>query len=248
MTSVNTSPIGKWLRCFAIISVLVLPIAVIGYRLNFYGFSVASKILAASLLISAVTFLVSSVINLIKRDEISDTAAKHAWLICLVPLVFLGSQIFVAKSLPMIHNISTDVIDPPQFEKVIELRGENSNPHEYDASTHAEVQQAAYPDIKTLTVDDNADLAYRKSMATAVILGWEIVNKDSSNRLVEATETTLLWKFKDDVVIRISANGDDQSNVDLRSVSRVGRSDLGANAKRIQSFFDTYKSLLLDSQ
>lgn len=241
MTSENNAIIGSWLRRFAIISVLALPVGLIGYRLNLYDFSVASKLLALSLFIGAIIFLVASVINLVKRNSDGDVAVKHAWLLSLIPLVLLGSQILTAKSLPMIHNISTDVQNPPQFQKIIELRGENSNPLEYDASTHAEVQQAAYPDIKTLVVDDNADFAYRKSMAVAVILGWKIVNKDSSKRVVEATQTTSLWQFKDDVVIRVSANGDEQSSIDLRSVSRVGRSDLGANAKRIQLFIDTYR-------
>jgi len=243
MASATPSTIGHWLRCFAIISLIALPIAVIGYRFHLYDFSVASKILAASLLISAITFLVASVVNIVKRNQQGYGAAQQAWAICLIPLVFLGSQIVIARSLPMIHNISTDVNDPPQFQKVIALRGDNSNPHEYNATTHAELQQAAYPEIKTLIVKDSPDLAYRKSMAVAVILGWEIVNKDSNKRLVEATQTTSLWQFKDDVIIRIQATGEQQSKIDLRSVSRVGRSDLGANAKRIQRFFEAYKGL-----
>jgi uncharacterized protein (DUF1499 family) len=56
---------------------------------------------------------------------------------------------------------------------------------------------------------------------------------------VEATDTTFWFGFKDDVVVRVrAAENGGGSIVDVRSVSRVGQSDLGLNAKRIGSILD----------
>ena len=72
-------------------------------------------------------------------------------------------------------------------------------------------------------------------MAAAEALGWEIIAQDEQAGTLEAVDTTTIMGFKDDIVIRISREGD-SSIIDLRSVSRVGVSDLGANAKRIRAF------------
>ncbi len=86
--------------------------------------------------------------------------------------------------------------------------------------------------------------AFNKAVNIAEDLGWIIVSKDQANSIIEATQTTTLWQFKDDIVIRIRANAQtpDTTDIDLRSVSRIGRSDLGANANRIQRFIDQFNS------
>ena len=177
-----------------------------------------------------------------KSNPSSSKLATHAWCLSLIPLFFFGSQIVIAKSHPMIHNISTDVSDPPEFIKLVELRGGDSNPHGYDKATLASVQLKAYPDIRTLLVDDVPNIAFKKANTVVSMLGWELIADDGSKGIIEATETSGIWQFKDDVVIRIEAESG-KTKIDLRSVSRVGRSDLGANAKRIKKFFETYKSL-----
>ena len=167
-------------------------------------------------------------------------------VISLVPILGLGSQVFVARTVPAIHNISTDTVNPPQFNAVVALRGEGTNPLEYKIENGdlAEVQKNAYPDIKTITANASVQDAFDKAVNIAEDLGWDIVSKDQSNGIIEATQTTTLWQFKDDIVIRIRANAQtpDSTDIDLRSVSRIGRSDLGANARRIQHFIDQFNS------
>jgi uncharacterized protein (DUF1499 family) len=165
--------------------------------------------------------------------------ARHAALLCLLPLLGIGSQVVTARSLPMIHNISTDITDPPQFVEVASLRGANTNPLEYDAETLGPLQSEAYPEVSTLSTELSVAEAFAKANEVVAELGWELVSSDAEAGRIEATETTALWGFKDDVVIRVQAV-DGNTEVDLRSVSRVGKSDLGANAKRIMRFFDAF--------
>ena len=89
--------------------------------------------------------------------------------------------------------------------------------------------------MKTLLTDLSVSDAHARAKAVVESMGLELVNSDVSNGIIEATQTTTLWGFKDDVVVRIVEQGD-KTAVDLRSVSRIGMSDLGANAKRIEKF------------
>jgi uncharacterized protein (DUF1499 family) len=138
-------------------------------------------------------------------------------------------------SVPVIHNISTDTLDPPTFDKLVAVReAEGANPLAYDAEVLAEQQQEAYPDVMTLASTQSTDQLFAQALSVLQDLGIEVVNEDAAAGVIEATDTTFWFGFKDDVVVRIrdTANG---SIVDVRSVSRVGRSDLGANAKRIRA-------------
>jgi len=155
-------------------------------------------------------------------------------------------QIFTAKSLPMIHNISTDVNNPPQFNEVLKLRNESDNSLYYDTAVLAKIQKQAYPGIETFVTTESHEIVFKKASAVVAMLGWGLVNKNTQSGIIEATETSGLWGFNDDVVIRIKEDGD-KVLIDVRSVSRIGKSDLGANAKRIKRFFDEYKVLWLSA-
>lgn len=145
-----------------------------------------------------------------------------------------------ARDVPPIHDIATDLVDPPVFEEVLRLRGDNSNPLELTEEV-IEQQLAAYPDLQTLESPRSYASSYNLALTTARDLGWEIVREDANAGYIEAVDTTAIMQFKDDVVIRVQTNAEG-SLVDLRSVSRVGVSDLGANAKRIRSFMAAFKA------
>lgn len=140
-------------------------------------------------------------------------------------------------SLPFIHDISTDTENPPQFVDVAPLRAGAPNPVEYAGEEVAQQQREAYPDIRTLEFPESADATFSRALAVAKEMGWEIVAARADEGRIEATATTLWFGFKDDVVIRVepTASG---SRLDIRSKSRVGRSDVGANAARIRAFVD----------
>jgi uncharacterized protein (DUF1499 family) len=144
-----------------------------------------------------------------------------------------------ARDIPPIHDISTDLQDPPIFDSIVSLRGADSNALEIDPEVIAQ-QQASYPDVDTLETSGSYTESYNRALTTARAMGWDIVREDSNAGFIEAVDTTTIMKFKDDIVIRVRSNAEG-SVVDLRSASRVGMSDLGANAKRIRAFTTAFE-------
>lgn len=144
-----------------------------------------------------------------------------------------------ARDVPPIHDITTDVQDPPTFEHIQSVRGDTSNPLNLSEDV-IQQQLAAYPDLRTFQSPRSYASSYNIALTTARDLGWEIVREDPNAGFIEAVDTTPLMSFKDDVVIRVRTNAEG-SLVDMRSVSRVGVSDLGANAKRIRRFMSAFK-------
>jgi hypothetical protein len=128
------------------------------------------------------------------------------------------------KTLPYINDISTDTEKPPQF----------SQPKAYEVH-FGELQRIGYPDLRPLELSLAPTEAFARALAAARASGWDITLVDEKSRTIEAVATTRWFGFKDDVVVRVAAAGGG-SRIDVRSRSRVGRSDLGANAKRIQDF------------
>ncbi|PKM01303.1 MAG: hypothetical protein CVV17_07675, partial [Gammaproteobacteria bacterium HGW-Gammaproteobacteria-7] len=135
----------------------------------------------------------------------------------------------LARSVPPIHDITTDLGDPPTFEAILPLRADAPNPAEYGGEEIAAQQRAAYPDIVPLRLEGPTAAAFTRALEAAREMGWEIIAADSARGRIEAVATTRWFGFIDDVVVRISEDGS-RSRIDVRSVSRVGRSDVGANA------------------
>ena len=140
-----------------------------------------------------------------------------------------------ARRVPPIHDITTDTERPPTFVAVLPLRAEASNPAAYGGEAIAAQQRSGYPDIAPLRLEQPPAAAFARALAAAREMGWEIVAADSAAGRIEATATTAWFGFKDDVVVRVAAEGSG-SRVDVRSVSRVGLSDVGANAERIRDY------------
>lgn len=140
-----------------------------------------------------------------------------------------------ARQVPPIHDISTDTSDPPAFVAILPLRSAAPNPAEYEGSDVAAAQHQAYPEIRPLVLPVPAGTAYGRAVDAARRAGWEIVAADSAAGRIEATATTGWFGFKDDIVVRVQP-AEGGSRVDVRSVSRVGKSDVGTNARRIRAY------------
>lgn len=146
-------------------------------------------------------------------------------------------------NIPAIHDITTDLDNPPEFVAVMPLRGTDSNTTDYGnwgdmtPERQAGMQREAYPDIVTQTFNEPADAVFDRALAAARDQGWEIVAAEPDEGRIEATATTFWFRFKDDVVIRIRESAG-TTYLDARSTSRVGRSDVGKNAARLRAFFD----------
>lgn len=148
-----------------------------------------------------------------------------------VPVVLL----LQARALPPINDITTDTANPPAFVAILPLRAAEPVPAGYAGETAASAQRAAYPDIVPIMLPKEPAAAFDAALAAARSLGWTIVAADAASGRIEATATTSWFGFSDDVVIRVAPAGGG-SRIDVRSVSRVGKSDLGANAKRVRAF------------
>jgi len=165
----------------------------------------------------------------------------------LLALIVAGAAAYVpitmqatAAKVPFIHDITTDTANPPAFVAIAPLRADAPNGVEYKTAENAEAQQKGYPDIQPMISElAPADL-FKRAEATARAVGWEIVAADANEGRIEATDTTKWFGFKDDIVIRIVAEGNG-SRLDIRSMSRVGKSDLGKNAERIRAYLAALK-------
>ena len=132
-----------------------------------------------------------------------------------------------ARSVPPINDITTDTERPPAF-----MTASHPNPRDF-----APRQRAAYPDLRGATLPLAPREAFGRALAAAEAMGWEVVGRDGEAGRIEAVATTGWFGFKDDVAIRVRAQAGG-SRVDVRSRSRVGRSDLGTNARRIRAYLE----------
>jgi uncharacterized protein (DUF1499 family) len=155
----------------------------------------------------------------------------------VIALIVVGPPLYqwrLASEVPRIHDISTDTENPPRYVAVMPLRKGAQNTTDYSAEVAAQ-QKNGYPDIAPAMLDVPPAQALQRAERAARAMGWDIVAVAPEDLRIEATDTTLLFGFKDDIVIRVTPNASG-SRVDMRSLSRVGRSDLGVNAKRIRAF------------
>ena len=159
---------------------------------------------------------------------------------------WIGTFVMAGISVPAIHDISTDLADPPAFV-TLALRADNLDaiPGEGDDEMKGMnpqqrwviVHQKAYGDIRSVRIDEPVPTVIAKAERLAKARGWDVAVSLPEEGRFEATETSAFFRFKDDIVLRVKpTETGDGSIVDMRSVSRVGSSDLGVNAKRVRSF------------
>ena len=144
-----------------------------------------------------------------------------------VPLEFRSQ----ARAVPPINDITTDTENPPRYM---------TQQREYPGVEFARQQRAAYPDIGPVLLAVPAGAAFKKAVTAAESMGWEVVGADAAAGTLEAVDTTKFFGFKDDIAIRVTPTADG-SRVDIRSKSRVGRSDIGTNARRIRAYAERLK-------
>jgi uncharacterized protein (DUF1499 family) len=141
-----------------------------------------------------------------------------------------------AQRLPSIHDITTDLDNPPAFQAIISKRA--NAPNTLDRSPQLSLlQREGYPDLAPITLPTAPAATFDRALAVAQARGWEIVTADKSSGRIEATDTTRWFGFTDDVVVRLTPWGAG-TRVDVRSIARTGAGDLGRNASRIRRFLD----------
>lgn len=222
----------------SVIGLLCLVSAGPGYRWGWWDYKTG----IGSVKYSAGFGLVGVVVCLVGLVLWQTGSAPLGMIPALIGLVIGGCVLVVTlhwkrnlDSLPYIHDITTDTENPPPFEAVLPLRAGAENPAEYGGPELARQQREGYPDLKPALVNGPPDVAFPRALQAAKDMGWEIVAADSKSQRIEATDTTCWFGFKDDVVVRITPSPVG-SRIDVRSVSRVGKSDVGTNARRIKAY------------
>lgn len=234
---------AKFIIIGGLLAALLLVLAPLGYRSGILGVPAAVLMLpgmAAVLAVITLGFTIVGLILTLKRGLIAERMpVAIGGVLALAVLFNMGSWFMRANAVPPIHDISTDTEDPPTFVAVVEQRGPEANPLDYDAEALAGPTREAYPFVQPIRTELPPSEAFARSQGLAEDLGWEVVAADPAAGRLEATATTALYGFKDDVVVRIRPDAAG-SRIDLRSVSRVGQSDLGANAARIAAFIEAF--------
>ena len=224
-------------------------VAAVGTGWGFWAYTSGLKGVAGAFLLGVAALLTGLVQEWRVRKSTTPPLRARRWVGMLVALVYVGwVGTFLVKALtvPAIHDISTDLADPPAFQ-TLQMRADNLDnvPGADDAKMRgmtpeqrwAMVHQKAYGDIRSVRVNEPVASVVAKAERLAKARGWDVAISLPEEGRLEATETSAFFQFKDDVVLRVrpSATGAG-SIVDMRSVSRVGQSDLGMNAKRVRSF------------
>lgn len=184
---------------------------------------------------AALVALIAIILALIARS--ARLSLSGALGLLLGVLAFAPPWWFARKAdaLPDIHDITTDTADPPRYQVLLAQRASAPNSAIYGGPTVAAQQHAGYPDIQPLHFDAVPATVFDAALQTAKAMGWTIAAQEPAKGRIEATATTFWFGFKDDVVIRVDAEAAG-TRVDIRSTSRVGSSDVGANAERIRIF------------
>jgi uncharacterized protein (DUF1499 family) len=220
----------------AVVSLLLLPAGAFGYRSELVPLTTAFALLAGGTLAGAVAALVSAVglVGSLGRGwRRGVTLGASGLAISVVTFGLPARQIVTARGLPAIHDITTDTADAPVFVAVLPLRADALNAAEYDPSLAA-AQRGAYPELTPLVLEAPPSEVFARVLAAVESMGWTLVAADDGAGRIEATDTTFWFGFKDDVVVRLRPAGAG-TRVDVRSVSRVGVGDVGANAARIRA-------------
>lgn len=217
----------------------------LGYRLGWWHYRAGIATLIYVFWVSAGAAVVCIVAVVMAATRID---ARRPLIMGLAGLAIAGVTAWVpydlrmtASALPPIHDITTDIADPPKFVRVATLRKPDDHTVAYDGPKVGEQQRKAYPDLAPLVLKASREKVFAAAQGVLVSMGLDLVEADVAQGRIEATATLLLFGFKDDVVVRI-AGGSGGTKVDVRSKSRVGRNDFGMNAKRIRKFQEKLKA------
>lgn len=223
---------------------LALLLSGVGTRWDWWDYRTGFLILRWTLyggLAVIVVALVGLILGLLARTG-------RSLLVSLVTLVLLAAVAAVpvgylrsAGRVPPIHDITTDPDDPPRFVAVLPLRRGAPNSAEYGGAALAAQQRAGYPGLGPARLAAPPEQVFTRAVEVARGLGWQIVAAVPAEGRLEATDRTRWFGFRDDVVVRVAVEGAG-TRVDVRSVSRVGRSDLGTNARRIRGFLEALQT------
>lgn len=264
------STLARGVLILALLLPVYFAVAALGARFGMFDWRLALGTLIVEwgprLLIGVLALALVTLLATVARSP--RQGWRSALIAVLIPALGLGYLAWTrdrSADIPPIHDVSTRPDDPPAFSPTLLARRAESpdtNPvvsltvplstlKKYQGrrfadmgdKTLGQIAAKAYPSVRPLTTTAARDVAFAAALAEARAQGWEIVTENAGSGTVDATATTFWFGFKDDVAVRVRAAGTG-SVIDVRSTSRVGLSDLGANAARIESYLAGVKKRL----
>lgn len=242
----DQSRLASWGMRLAVLALIVLVLSILVLRLDLMAFGTPLLGIAVAGLVGLVALLVSlaGLVVTATGKKAGLATAIIGIVVAVIAATPFTTSFITGSGVPPIHDITTDLANPPQFVAVVALRAASPNPLDRaEPADLAEQQAKAYPGLTSLSLNVPAGVVFEASRDVVHDMGWELVAAAPDAGLIEATATTSLLQFKDDVAIRI-VETETGATVDVRSVSRVGQSDLGANAARIEAFLAALQAKL----
>src|SRR6266436_3703475 len=239
------SSLASWARNLAVFSVVAVLVSIIIVRQGFLEMQPALATFFGALGCAVLSILVG-LAAFVAIWQNGSRGMSRILLALLIDAVVLAYPAYLAlqyRKLPPIHDITTNLIDPPRFDALARLRtGDGTNTAVYAGLYSAEQQRLAYPDVETVELDVPVQRAFEVTMQLVNKRKWVVIDErppQPPRRLgrIEAVARTPIMGFREDVSIRVTPDGDG-SRVDIRSASRYFESDLGSNAARISKLID----------
>jgi hypothetical protein len=240
-----------------IVSLVVALAAALGTHFGIWTYKVGLPLILPAIAIGLAALVAGIVWVITALVRNSSAGARYGVIGLLGALVVLAAPLNglrLGLTSPPIHDISTDIEYAPAFKAVLPLRQGAANGPEYDGpkqvtlpgghtTTVAALQKKYYGDVVAWVGFTKPDKLFWRALNVANRMGWHVVAFDPKEGRIEATSTSFWFGFTDDIVIRVKPAGKLGARLDIRSKSRVGLSDLGANAARIRSYLKTLKSM-----
>lgn len=245
-STIPHEPAALWASRLSVFAIALVVTTWLLHRLGMLGTPVALTAVGVALTCAAAGVLAGLVagISIWTRGRLGASRAAVGLIIGSALWAGLGVTMTTYSALPPINDISTDTANPPRFAALAKDRPIGAKPVAYPGERTARLQAGAYPDLRTFVVDRSAEEVFEYARLTAEGrkgLAWKVVTREPPTLrppkpgIIEATSRTTVVGFVDDVVIRVTGT-EQEARLDIRSASRFGRHDLGANASRIRRF------------
>lgn len=258
------SRLAVWALQLALFALTATVIAIVVIRSGALEIVPAVSTLAGALLLAVLAILLAfaATVSIWRQGYGGMRYAASAVLIGLALIAYPAYEATKAYRLPQIYDVTTDPVDPPQFDMLAKLRPRDANPITYEGLYAAELQRAAYPDVAPDDTTATPQEAFKAAMKIIARRRWRVVNARpplapatgrvadaqpglgaGDDGLIEAVAHSLVLGFPEDVVVRIRTTADG-TRIDARSASRYGHTDLGSNAERVGDLLSDIDDLL----
>jgi hypothetical protein len=240
------SPLARWSRTIAVFSVQLVIVAIVLHRLFSLPTPVALIVSLIALIgaVMAVLLALGSFVAIWRDGRSGALNAALGLFLGLALIAWPAGVVAIYRHVPPIHDITTDTTAPPSFVALAAARTGLANRARYEGRSLAQQQLAAYPDVRPVIVPRAVADTWEVLGDTVRRLHWRIASetppKAGQPGYIEAVDRTLVLGFYDDIVVRVVGDAE-ETRIDVRSASRYGKSDFGANANRIHQLFAELK-------